>query len=144
MQHWRRPATDGTEFWISCKRPAFLISFSRLQVIQNKRPLCWAAAYVTAYLEKLKFLIFEGLINSLSGSNCGVVWMQNLKLFSWNGFKLVQTTWSVKQQNWKWSGSIFWKTTFTASLWYHVINWQIDCFSTELPRWIHARTGNNN
>ena len=96
------------------------------------------------YLEKLKFLIFEGLINSLSGSNCGVVWMQNLKLFSWNGFKLVQTTWSVKQQNWKWSGSIFWKTTFTASLWYHVINWQIDCFSTELPRWIHARTGNNN
>ena len=40
MQHWRRPATDGAEFWISCKRPAFLSSFSRLQVIQNKRPWC--------------------------------------------------------------------------------------------------------
>ena len=46
MQHWRHPATDGAEFWISCKRPAFLGSFSRLQVIQYKRPWCSAAAYV--------------------------------------------------------------------------------------------------
>ena len=50
MQHWRYPATDGAEFWISCKWPAFLSSFSRLQVIQNKRPWCSAAAYVTAGL----------------------------------------------------------------------------------------------
>ena len=48
MQHWCRPATDGAEFWISCKRPAFLSSFSRLQVIQNKCPRCSAAVYVTA------------------------------------------------------------------------------------------------
>ena len=48
MQHWRHPATNGTEFWISCKRPAFLNSFSPLQVIQNERPRCLAAAYVTA------------------------------------------------------------------------------------------------
>ena len=48
MQHWRHPATDGAEFWISCKRPAFHSSFSCLQVIQNKRPWCWAVAYVTA------------------------------------------------------------------------------------------------
>ena len=48
MSHWRRRTTKGAEFWISCKRPAFLSSFSRLQVIQNKRPWCSAAAYVTA------------------------------------------------------------------------------------------------
>ena len=52
IQHWRRPATDGAEFWISCKRPAFLSSFSRLQVIQNKRPWCSAVAYVIAGLLK--------------------------------------------------------------------------------------------
>ena len=51
MHHWRRPATDGAEVWISCKQPAFLSSFSRLQVIQNKLPLCSAAAYVTAGLD---------------------------------------------------------------------------------------------
>ena len=50
MQNWRRPATDGTELWISCKRQAFLSSFSRLQVIQNKRPWCSASAFVTAGL----------------------------------------------------------------------------------------------
>ena len=38
MQHWRPKATDGAKFWISCKRPAFLRTFSRLQMIQNKRP----------------------------------------------------------------------------------------------------------
>ena len=53
MHYWRRPATDGAEFWISCTGPAFLSSFSHLQVIQNKRPWCWVAAYVTAgYLVK--------------------------------------------------------------------------------------------
>ena len=29
------PATDGAEFRISCKQPAFLSIFRRLQVIQN-------------------------------------------------------------------------------------------------------------
>ena len=29
---------DGPEFWISCKRPAFLGSFNHLQVIQNLAP----------------------------------------------------------------------------------------------------------
>ena len=48
MQHWRRPATDGAKFWISSKQPAFLSSFSPLQVIQNKRPWCSAVAYVIA------------------------------------------------------------------------------------------------
>ena len=48
MQHWCRPATNGAEFCISCKLPAFLSCFSCLQGIQNKRPWCWAAAYVTA------------------------------------------------------------------------------------------------
>ena len=48
MQHCRIKATDGVEFWISCKQPAFLSSFGLLQVIQNKRPWCWNAAYVTA------------------------------------------------------------------------------------------------
>ena len=48
MQHCCPPATNGAEFWIICKRPAFLSSFSRLQEIQNKPPWCWDAAYVTA------------------------------------------------------------------------------------------------
>ena len=50
MQHWRRPATDGAEFWISCKEPAFLSRFSHLQVIQNMRLWCSVAAYVTVEL----------------------------------------------------------------------------------------------
>ena len=40
MQHGCRPATDGLEFWVSCKQPAFLSSFCCLQVIQNKCPWC--------------------------------------------------------------------------------------------------------
>ena len=55
MQHCRIKATDGIEFWIRCKRPAFLSSFGLLQVIQNKRPWCWNAAYVTAGLKNLRF-----------------------------------------------------------------------------------------
>ena len=39
MQHWRPPATDGAEFWISCKRPAILSSFS------YKWFKIWAVAY---------------------------------------------------------------------------------------------------
>ena len=35
MQHCPIPATDGVEFWINCKRPAYLSCFSPLQVIQN-------------------------------------------------------------------------------------------------------------
>ena len=38
LSHWRHTMVDGAEFWISCKRPAFLCSFSRLQVIQNSVP----------------------------------------------------------------------------------------------------------
>ena len=38
MSHWCHKMVDGTEFWITCKRPAFLSSFSRLLVIQNLAP----------------------------------------------------------------------------------------------------------
>ena len=38
MSHWRRQATEGTEFWISCKRPAFLSNFSHLRIIRNSAP----------------------------------------------------------------------------------------------------------
>ena len=38
MSHWLHMMVDGAEFWISCKRPAFLSSFSSLQVIQNLAP----------------------------------------------------------------------------------------------------------
>ena len=48
MQHCRIKATDGIEFWINCKWPAFFSDFSLLQGIQNKRPWCSNAAYVTA------------------------------------------------------------------------------------------------
>ena len=51
MLHWRRRTTKSDIlFWITCKQLAFLISFSCLQVIQNKHPWCSAAAYVTARL----------------------------------------------------------------------------------------------
>ena len=36
MSHWCCRTTEGAEFWITCKRLAYLSSFSRLQVIQNK------------------------------------------------------------------------------------------------------------
>ena len=53
--------TAGTEFWVTCKWLAFLNSFSCLQVIQNKRPWCLAAAYVTARFDYffLAFCIFH-------------------------------------------------------------------------------------
>ena len=38
MSHWRCRATEGAEFWISCKWPAFLSNSSRLQLIQNSAP----------------------------------------------------------------------------------------------------------
>ena len=38
MSHWRHMTVDGAEFWISCKQPAFLSSFSHLQVIHNLVP----------------------------------------------------------------------------------------------------------
>ena len=38
MSHWHLQMVDGTEFWICCKWLAFLITFSRLQVIQNLAP----------------------------------------------------------------------------------------------------------
>ena len=53
MTHWNRRVTEGAEFWITCKRLAFLSNSSRLQVIQNKRPWCSAVAYVTAGLKHL-------------------------------------------------------------------------------------------
>ena len=56
MQHWRRPPTDGAEFWISCKRPTFVSSFRHLQVIQKKCPWCSAAAYVTAGFRNIQKL----------------------------------------------------------------------------------------
>ena len=38
MSHWGHRVTEGAEFRISCKRPAFLSNFSRLQLIQNSAP----------------------------------------------------------------------------------------------------------
>ena len=38
MSDLHRQATEGAEFWISCKGPAFLSNFSRLQPIQNWAP----------------------------------------------------------------------------------------------------------
>ena len=51
MRHNAGHSTQGLQVVnsnVSCKQPAFLSSFSLLQVIQNKRPWCWDAAYVTA------------------------------------------------------------------------------------------------
>ena len=38
MSNLRHTMVDGAEFWISCKRPAYLSSFSRLQLIQKLAP----------------------------------------------------------------------------------------------------------
>ena len=50
MQHWHCPATDSAEFWISRKQPTFLSSFSRLQVIQNKRPLVFGGSICNSWM----------------------------------------------------------------------------------------------
>ena len=50
MSHCRRQATEGTEFQISFKQLKELRKAGQLQVIQNKHPWCWDAAYVTAGL----------------------------------------------------------------------------------------------
>ena len=53
------------KFWrpvSSCKRPTFLSSFSRLQVIQNKRPWCSAAVYVTARLLSFTLTFIAGCL----------------------------------------------------------------------------------
>ena len=55
----RHPATEGVEFWITYLRQAFLSIFNRLQVIQNKRPWCWVAAYVTAGFDYVKEIIWK-------------------------------------------------------------------------------------
>ena len=36
--HWRRRATEGTEFWISCKQLKLPRKASCLQLIQNSAP----------------------------------------------------------------------------------------------------------
>ena len=36
--YWCHRVTEGAKFWISCKGPAFLSNFSRLQLIQNSAP----------------------------------------------------------------------------------------------------------
>ena len=46
---------DGAEFWISCKRPAFLSSFSRLQVVQNSAPM-W---HPKKEISTLKVLLYK-------------------------------------------------------------------------------------
>jgi hypothetical protein len=38
MSHWHQQIVDSTEFWISCKRLAFLSTFSHLNMIQNSAP----------------------------------------------------------------------------------------------------------
>ena len=38
MSHCHRPATEGAEFWISCKRLKLLRKAGRLQLIQNSAP----------------------------------------------------------------------------------------------------------
>ena len=38
MSHWRHTMVDGAELWIGYKWPAFLSSFSCLQMIQNSAP----------------------------------------------------------------------------------------------------------
>jgi hypothetical protein len=48
MSHWRHTMVDGAKFWISCKRPAFLSSFSRLQLIQKSAHLPSCGVNVTS------------------------------------------------------------------------------------------------
>ena len=59
MSHWRHTMVDGAEFWISCKWPAFLSSFSCLQVIQNLAPstIVWCQCDI-----KLHQLVIENQI----------------------------------------------------------------------------------
>ena len=48
MSHWCHTMVDNTEFWISCKGPAFLRDFSHLQLQQNSAPSVtwWRQCYI--------------------------------------------------------------------------------------------------
>ena len=63
MSHWRSRATKGAEFWISCKRPAFLSNFSHLQLIQNSAPSVarwpqWSSPSVSTFFPISEFSYF--------------------------------------------------------------------------------------
>ena len=79
MSHWRCRATEGAEFWISCKRPAFLSNFSALQLIQNSAP------FVARQRQR------DILINSLNGE----AEILNLQCF----FNLHSHVWAVSCEN---------------------------------------------
>ena len=45
MSHWHHRATEGAEFWISCKQPAFLINFICLRLGNSKfSNVCYSVA----------------------------------------------------------------------------------------------------
>ena len=56
---------DGAEFWINCKRPAFLSSFSRLQVIQNSAPSTIMRRHCDIRMEKKQadLILFMAMSN---------------------------------------------------------------------------------
>ena len=74
--------TEGAEFWITCKRLAFLSSFSHLQVIQNQCPLCLIVAYVTAGLVSFwgqhdQIFSWEfGSFEKICGRNLDKIWIK--------------------------------------------------------------------
>ena len=63
MSHWRHTMVDGAEFWISCKRPAFLSVFSHLQMIQNLAHLPSCGVNVTSELAQVWLFYYVWHVN---------------------------------------------------------------------------------
>ena len=59
MSHCRHQATEGTEFWISCKLPAFLSNFSPLQLIQNSVPSFTRQRQCDIQISLIRLMLFS-------------------------------------------------------------------------------------
>ena len=85
ISHWRHTMVDGAKFWISCKQPAFLSSFSRLQVIQNSAPstILWRQCDI-----RIEVLLSWDLVETFS--NPAFVNISPLLLSCWKQARLVK------------------------------------------------------
>ena len=104
MSHWRHTMVDGAELWIGYKWPAFLSSFSCLQMIQNSAPftIMWPQCdiriqlwdidiFVSILTQKIQFDFTQPFSDSLK-LKCKVVSNPtNQTWLDWNVSFLKQT-----------------------------------------------------
>ena len=69
MSHWRHTMVDGAEFWISCKWPAFLSSFSQGLILCSKKKILWVESrdFSQAEAEQIHKMTFIFTQNDIQG-----------------------------------------------------------------------------